>query len=44
MDIMMSKQKNLLSVLYSDFSCPIVETSLTVAEMIKYASNCFSRH
>jgi UDPglucose 6-dehydrogenase len=33
--------KKLLSILYSDFSCPIVETSLTVAEMIKYASNCF---
>ncbi|MCJ7570928.1 MAG: UDP-glucose/GDP-mannose dehydrogenase family protein [Candidatus Thermoplasmatota archaeon] len=33
--------KKLLSLLYSDFSCPIVETSLTVAEMIKYASNCF---
>ena len=33
--------KKLLSILYSNFSCPIVETSLTVAEMIKYASNCF---
>ena len=33
--------KKLLSILYSDFSCPIVETSLTAAEMIKYASNCF---
>jgi len=24
-----------------DFTCPIVETSLSAAEMIKYASNCF---
>jgi UDPglucose 6-dehydrogenase len=24
-----------------DFSCPIIETSLSSAEMIKYASNCF---
>jgi len=34
-----TKQK--LSELYKDFQCPIVETSLSVAEMIKYASNCF---
>ena len=27
--------------MYNDFSCPIIETSLTAAEMIKYASNCF---
>lgn len=30
-----------LRVLYKDFSCPIVETSLSAAEMIKYASNTF---
>lgn len=35
------KTKNVLKELYKDFSCPIVETSLTAAEMIKYASNCF---
>lgn len=27
--------------LYKDFSCPLVETSLSAAEMIKYASNAF---
>jgi UDPglucose 6-dehydrogenase len=35
------RTRNLLAELYKDFSCPIVETSVTVAEMIKYASNCF---
>lgn len=33
--------KKLLAELYQDFSCPIMETSVTIAEMIKYASNCF---
>lgn len=32
---------SMLAELYADFSCPIIETSVTVAEMIKYASNCF---
>ena len=35
------KTKKLLAELYQDFSCPIMETSVTIAEMIKYASNCF---
>ncbi len=35
------KTKRTLKELYKDFSCPIVETNLTTAEMIKYASNCF---
>ncbi len=35
------KTKQLLAELYQDFSCPIMETSVTVAEMIKYASNCY---
>ncbi len=35
------KTKNILKELYKDFSCPTVETNLTGAEMIKYASNCF---
>ncbi len=35
------KTKEILKKIYKDFSCPIVETSLTTAEMIKYASNCF---
>lgn len=35
------KTKEILGKLYKDFSCPIVETNLTTAEMIKYASNCF---
>jgi len=35
------KTKKILSELYKDFSCPIVETTLSTAEMIKYASNCF---
>jgi UDPglucose 6-dehydrogenase len=30
-----------LRELYKNFSCPIVETSLSAAEMIKYASNTF---
>ncbi len=30
-----------LRELYKNFSCPIVETSLSAAEMIKYASNAF---
>ena len=34
------KSKKLLEELYKDFSCPLVETSLSAAEMIKYASNC----
>jgi UDPglucose 6-dehydrogenase len=36
-----TKTKEFLRELYKDFSCPIVETSLSAAEMIKYASNCF---
>jgi UDPglucose 6-dehydrogenase len=32
---------DILRNLYMDFKCPIVETSLSGAEMIKYASNCF---
>lgn len=35
------RTKQMLSELYKDFSCPLVETSCSVAEMIKYASNCF---
>lgn len=35
------KTKKILNELYKNFSCPIVETTLTTAEMIKYASNCF---
>jgi UDPglucose 6-dehydrogenase len=35
------RSRKLLAELYKDFSCPIVETSVNVAEMIKYASNCF---
>jgi UDPglucose 6-dehydrogenase len=35
------KSKVDLRELYSDFNCPIIETSLSAAEMIKYASNCF---
>ena len=35
------KSKKLLKELYKDFTCPIVETSLSAAEIIKYASNCF---
>lgn len=36
-----SKSRELLYTLYDSFSSPIVHTSLTAAEMIKYASNCF---
>jgi UDPglucose 6-dehydrogenase len=35
------KSKTTLRELYKNFSCPIVETSLSAAEMIKYASNTF---
>lgn len=35
------KSRDVLRDLYEDFSCPIVETSLSAAEMIKYASNAF---
>ena len=35
------KSTNILRELYKRFSCPIVETSLAAAEMIKYASNTF---
>jgi UDPglucose 6-dehydrogenase len=34
------KSKEVLKKLYKHFSCPIVETTLSAAEMIKYASNC----
>mgnify|MGYP006296600925 CR=1 FL=1 len=35
------RTQTMLAELYADFSCPIVKTNVTVAEMIKYASNCF---
>jgi len=35
------RSKTTLRELYKDFSCPLVETSLSAAEMIKYASNAF---
>ena len=35
------RSKTTLRELYKGFSCPIVETSLSAAEMIKYASNTF---
>jgi UDPglucose 6-dehydrogenase len=35
------KSKENLRELYSSFDCPIIVTSLSAAEMIKYASNCF---
>ncbi|RLF41530.1 MAG: UDP-glucose/GDP-mannose dehydrogenase family protein, partial [Thermoplasmata archaeon] len=35
------KSRRILRELYRDFSCPILETSLSAAEMIKYASNAF---
>jgi len=35
------KSRDILRKLYKDFSCPLVKTSLSAAEMIKYASNCF---
>lgn len=36
-----SKSKESLEEIYKGFTCPIVKTSLTSAEMIKYASNSF---
>ena len=36
-----TESKKILRELYKDFSCPLVETTLSAAEMIKYASNCF---
>jgi len=36
-----TKSASLLKKIYSSFSCPIIETSLSAAEMIKYASNAF---
>jgi UDPglucose 6-dehydrogenase len=35
------RSKTTLRELYKNFSCPIVETTLSAAEMIKYASNTF---
>lgn len=35
------RSRTTLRELYKGFSCPIVETSLSAAEMIKYASNTF---
>jgi len=35
------RSKGMLRDLYKDFSCPLVETSLSATEMIKYASNAF---
>ena len=35
------RSRDMLRELYKDFSCPIVETTLSAAEMIKYASNAF---
>ncbi|HUS99922.1 MAG TPA: UDP-glucose/GDP-mannose dehydrogenase family protein [Candidatus Thermoplasmatota archaeon] len=35
------RSRNTLRELYKDVSCPLVETSLSAAEMIKYASNTF---
>jgi len=35
------KTKTTLQNLYKEFSCPLLATSLSAAEMIKYASNCF---
>ncbi len=35
------KTADTLRHLYKDFTCPILETSLSAAEMIKYASNAF---
>jgi len=35
------KSRDILRKLYKDFSCHLFETSLSTAEMIKYASNCF---
>jgi len=36
-----NKSRDALRGLYKTFSCPIVESSLSAAEMIKYASNTF---
>jgi len=36
-----SKSKEALEEIYKGFTCPIVKTNLTTAEMIKYASNSF---
>ncbi len=33
--------RKILRELYKEFTCPILETSLSAAEMIKYASNAF---
>jgi UDPglucose 6-dehydrogenase len=35
------QSRSTLQDVYNNFSCPIVETSLSAAEMIKYASNAF---
>jgi len=35
------KSRSLVKSLYSSYSCPVVETDLKTAEMIKYASNSF---
>ena len=35
------RSRDMLRELYKDFSCPIVETAPSAAEMIKYASNAF---
>jgi len=35
------KSLNTLKELYKNFNCPILETTLSAAEMIKYASNAF---
>jgi UDPglucose 6-dehydrogenase len=35
------KSRTTLRELYKNFACPIVETSFSAAEMIKYASNAF---
>lgn len=35
------KSNEILKKIYKDFSKPIIETNLSEAEMIKYASNCF---
>ncbi|HDM67377.1 MAG TPA: UDP-glucose/GDP-mannose dehydrogenase family protein [Thermoplasmatales archaeon] len=35
------KSKRILRELYRDFNCPLLETSPSAAEMIKYASNAF---
>ena|SRR5680860_13258 len=35
------KASSIINELYQDFACPIINTSLETAEMIKYASNAF---